>query len=144
MSQKNIDRFDEIAGRVFADLYSTFPQPRLLKLVEYVKEEPPQPNFIDNWAKREAGCNFAADTVAWLKEAGFITAGKRTDNGIPNAILTPKGLECLKLTPNSLTASAGKQLSEAAKNGSIELLKGITNQVLSVGVAIACHKIGLS
>lgn len=144
MSQSNIDRFDEIAGRVFADLYVTFPQPRILKLEEYVKEEDPQPNFVEEWAKREARCDFVADTVTWLKEAGFITAGKRAANCVPNAILTPKGLECLKLTPNSLTSSAGKQLSEAAKSGSIELLKGVTNQVLSVGVALAAHKMGLS
>ncbi|EHK8184076.1 hypothetical protein K2B91_004520 [Salmonella enterica subsp. enterica serovar Enteritidis] len=144
MSQTNIDRFDEIAGRVFADLYVTFPQPRMIKLEDYVKEEDPQPGFIEEWAKREARCDFVADTVTWLKEAGFITAGKRTANCVPNAILTPKGLECLKLTPNSLTSSAGKQLSEAAKSGSIELLKGVTNQVLSVGVALAAHKMGLS
>ncbi|WP_336855087.1 hypothetical protein [Pseudescherichia vulneris] len=144
MSQTNIDRFDEIAGRVFADLYSTFPQPTTLKLEHYVREGDPQPDFIDDWVKKEAHCDFVADTVSWLKEAGFITAGKRTANCVPYAILTPKGLECLKLTPDSLYPSAGKQLSEAAKNGSIVLLKNITNQVLSVGVALAAHKMGFS
>lgn len=144
MSQTNIDRFDEIAGRVFVDLYDSFPQPRSLKLEDYVKDEDPEQNFVMEWAKKEARCDFVNDSVSWLKEAGFITAGKRMANCVPNAVLTAKGLECLKLTPESLSSSAGKQLSEAAKSGSIELLKGITNQVLSVGVVLASHKMGIS
>ncbi|MRT11085.1 hypothetical protein GJV07_02120 [Enterobacteriaceae bacterium RIT711] len=144
MAQSNIDRFDEIAGRVFADLYSSFPQPCMLRLEAYIKDDDPLPDIVEEWACKEARCDFAADSVIWLKDAGFINSGKRSANNFPNAVLTPKGLECLKLTPDSLHPSAGKQLSDAAKNGSIDIIKGITNQVLSVGVAIAAHKIGLS
>ncbi|OUE68691.1 MULTISPECIES: hypothetical protein [Citrobacter] len=144
MSQTNIDRFDEIVGRVFADLYSSFPQPRILKLEDYAHESDPQRDFVEEWARKQARCNFVADSVTWLKNAGFITAGNRTDNFFHNAVLSPKGLECLKLTPDSLSPAAGKQLSDAAKSGSVEILKVITNQVLSVGVAIASHKMGLS
>ncbi len=144
MSQTNMDRFNEIAGRVFADLYTCFPQPRLLKLEEYVNEENPKHDPFKYWAVKEVRYDFVADTIAWLNDAGFIIAGKRQADTVPNVLLTSKGLECLKLTPNSLKSSAGKQLSEAAKSGSIELLKVITNQVLSVGVALASHKIGLS
>lgn len=144
MPQNNIDRFDEIAGRVFADLYNSFPQPRLLNLNEYANDDDPHPNNLEEWAHKEAQCDFTADSITWLKNAGFITSGNRSGNYVSNAVLTPKGLECLKLTPNSLKLSAGKQLSEAAKNGSIEVLKGITNQVLGIGVAIVSHKIGIS
>ncbi|MBW9413650.1 hypothetical protein FHC58_11995 [Enterobacter hormaechei] len=61
-----------------------------------------------------------------------------------DVILTPKGLECLKLMPESLTSSAGNELTKAVKSGSKETLKMITNHVLALGVKIMASKYGLT
>lgn len=35
MSLSNIDKFNEISGRIFADLYNSFPQPLQITFQDY-------------------------------------------------------------------------------------------------------------
>ncbi|HDT5729266.1 TPA: hypothetical protein QHI28_000169 [Enterobacter roggenkampii] len=143
MSHTNIDQFDEVTGRIFADLYCSFPEPFEIQTENY---EEPLVNSEDAVAEviaRDYQRRFVASTVSWLIESGFISVSSSTPYAFYNAVLTAKGLECLKNTPDSLSPSAGKQLNDAVRSGSFEVLKNITNQVLSVGVAIALDRIGV-
>lgn len=144
MAQSNIDKFDEIAGRIFADLYSSFPLRHPLGLHAYLDT----PNVFDpdgfTGAELTKDAEFVKSTIEWLIHADFISAGYFHGEYFTEVILTPKGLESLKLMPESLTSPAGNQLTDAVKNGSKETIKMLTNQILAVGVKIAAQKYGLS
>lgn len=140
----NIDRFDEIAGQVFADLYNSFPMTKPLGLVNYIDGDTAlDPNGFTG-AELNEDAEFVKATITWLINAGFISSGGFHGEYFTDVILTPKGLECLKLMPGSLTSTAGNQLTEAAKAGSKETLKMLTNQVLAVGVKMVAQKYGLT
>ncbi|HEN5200271.1 MULTISPECIES: hypothetical protein [Klebsiella] len=143
MPHTNIDKFDEITGRIFAHLYCSFPEPFEIRTENYEEPVVTSEDEVAEVIARDYQRRFVANTVNWLIESGFISISSRTPNSFYNAVLTAKGLECLKKTPDSVSPSVGKQLNDAVRSGSIEVIKNITNQVLSVGVAIALHKIGI-
>lgn len=144
MPKTNIDKFDEITGRIFADLYGAFPQPQHIPFSSYIDEEMPVGENVDHKAFQDAQEEFIQDTVTWLIEAGFINAASLGNGCYYNAVLTAKGLECLKLIPNSLGVSAGKGLKDAVVAGSLDVVKSIANQVLAAGVSLALAKVGIS
>ncbi|MDO2452874.1 hypothetical protein [Enterobacter asburiae] len=92
----------------------------------------------------EAKLSFVEDSIQWLVGAGFITGRSYADSGFKGVVLTAKGLESLKKTPDSIRPSNGTQLNEAVKSGSAAAVKTIANQVLSAGVTLALHKIGMA
>ncbi|MFK3711823.1 hypothetical protein [Leclercia adecarboxylata] len=143
MAQSNIDMFDEITGRVFADLYNNFPCFYFLRPEDYTAPIEKSDDFMQDIIEGEARLSFVADSFYWLVESGFISGKKMADGSIKGAVLTAKGLECLKKTPDSLRPSNGTQLTEAVKSGSAAAVKNIANQVLSAGVTIALNKIGI-
>lgn len=146
MPKTNIDKFDEITGRIFADLYGAFPQPQHIPFSSYIDEDEEMPvgENVDLLAYQDAQEEFIQDTVTWLIEAGFINAASLGNGCYYNAVLTAKGLECLKLIPNSLGVSAGKGLKDAVVAGSLDVVKSIANQVLAAGVSLALAKVGIS
>lgn len=78
-------------------------------------------------------------TASWLVEAGYIWAEEVRESTLNGAILSPKGLEVLKATPESLSSgeTLGERMSELVKAGSYSLLSKVVDKALSIGVAIA-------
>ncbi|WP_281083921.1 hypothetical protein [Klebsiella quasivariicola] len=147
MAKSNIDKFDEITGMLFAKLFSSFPEPVDIRLEDYVPEEDIAPlEHIDPWILEEARCEFVAHSIRWLIESGYITIFNFNNDGhvFYGVVLTAKGLECLKMTPDSLRPSAGTQLAAAASSGSMEVLKSVVNQVLGAGISIAMQRVVMS
>ncbi|EMS9949624.1 hypothetical protein WMA84_001162 [Enterobacter hormaechei subsp. xiangfangensis] len=140
----NIDRFDEIAGQVFADLYNTFPLTKTLGLANYIEGDSALDPDGFTGAELTAEAEFVKATITWLINAGFLSSDGFHGEYFMDVILTPKGLECLKLMPDSLTSPAGNELTKAVKSGSKETLKMITNHVLALGVKIMASKYGLT
>lgn len=106
----NIDQFNQITGRVFAELYEAFPSKVSLSPKKIVED-----SDID-W-------NVANASIAWLREYGYLHADSETLSGDFNgSVLTPKGLAILNAVPDSLEVkeSYGALLANAAKDTIVE------------------------
>jgi len=139
MSTSNIERFDQLTGRIFADLYEAFPMPRTLSDRSYSSIIEPDQPATDGKQSSDPGQFFTA-TITWLVNSGYITTFQARLNGrftYDGCVLTAKGLEVLKSIPSSVGGkSFGQSLQEAAKAGSKEALKKITGEVLSFGLGV--------
>ncbi|MHA1009587.1 hypothetical protein [Enterobacter roggenkampii] len=144
MSQSNIDKFDEITGRIFANLYETFPQPITINFEEYTTSlatsNDPVDGVIHNYFERQ----FVSDSVVWLRDSGYITSVSNDEYSIHGTILTAKGLECLKKVPASLDPrpSFGSQLVEAVRGGSLDAVKTLSSTVITAGAALTSQHLG--
>lgn len=138
MAKSNIEQFDEYTGKIFAILFAKFPVPTFLKMSEV---EPNGLEFSEHTQMLvlNADGRFFAATAEWLREAGYVRFSEISQDGyVQKAVLSAKALEVLKAIPNSLTSSSiGEQLQEAAKGGMLDALKGLTNEALSRGLAMA-------
>ncbi|QKN82203.1 hypothetical protein [Scandinavium goeteborgense] len=143
MSKSNIDRFDEIAGRVFADLYDSFPLPIHLKTEDYLQKDTiPSEDPIDGTMRYSIEEEIIEATIKWLNNAEFLCYGAERDHVFVNVTLTPKGLESLKLMPDSVKGPTGSQLSDAVKTGGIETIKMLANHAIGIGARITAQKFG--
>ncbi|MBU5923530.1 hypothetical protein [Enterobacter sichuanensis] len=140
----NIDRFDEIEVQKFADLYNMFPLSKALGLSTYIEGDSALDPDRFTGAELTSDAGFVKATITWLIDAGYLSSGGFHAEYFMDVILTPKGLECLKLTPDSLKSPAGNELTKAVKSGSKETPKKITNHVLGLGVKIMASKYGLT
>src|SRR3990167_2175961 len=131
MSASNIERFDEIAGEVFAKLYSYFPVPCLLKAGDYVA--------TPSVANEHLGCDVPSEEaefffacIRWLESAGYITTKAENELYVADVLLTSKGLEVLRAVPASLQgkASIGERLNEVATKGGKELARSLVAEAL--------------
>jgi len=144
MPESNIDRFNEVTGKIFASLYCAFPVPIDIHLRDFIDGEVlVQDDETLTGYDMSEGALFVDSTVKWLANADFIQIGDNGFESFYSVVLTPKGLECLKRTPDSLSAPGGSPISEAVKSGSKEALKMLANQVLSIGMKIAAQKMGM-
>ena len=128
----NIERFNELTARILADLYQAFPVPHKIHATDYG----PEPSADCN-GKPDADTLFFAATVRWLIESGYIRCADDGGFVFLRAVLTPKGLEALCVTPRSLQGEAplGERLSEALKSGSKSLLAETIKAVLAAGAS---------
>lgn len=136
---RNIEKFDEITGIVFAKLYDNFPMKvdlnsgEILNCMEEVKsskDSHKEDETFDDLTK------FIPDTIRWLKGEGYITMQMQTfENKFIGMTLTGRGLSSLKAIPDSVSGklSTGEELSEAVKLGGKEALIKAANQALSAG-----------
>lgn len=143
MAHSNIDKFNEITGRLFADLYNSFPRPLQVTTADYMEDLVPLADPVEETVRIYAQCSFVADSIKWLLDAGFISASSHNADFFYNVILTEKGLECLKKTPDSALPSTGTQLSDAVKMQSAEAVKAFASSVISAGVSVAFRHAGL-
>lgn len=145
MSQPNINKFNEITGRIFSALYDSFPQPLQINFEDYLTPLTSPNNPVDEVADNFFGCQFVSDSATWIKEAGYITSVSSDRFSFYGTVLTAKGLECLKKVPTSLDSqpSFGKQLGDAVKGGSVDALRTITSSVITVGAAFTAQRFGL-
>ncbi|WP_409284307.1 hypothetical protein [Pseudomonas protegens] len=149
MSDSNIERFDEITGKVFAHLYQSFPIPTSMG-AEFVGVKissttltphigAPSGGIYDLSVEERKTFDIFIHSVNWLAKAGYIDVSDRLHTTFYGVTLTAKGLEVLKATPSSLDSapSIGQQLITAAKGGFAEQLQSLTSSALKRGIALA-------
>jgi hypothetical protein len=145
MAVSNIEKFDDITGKIFAELYQSFPLPQALMAEDFVENV----MRIDEQHGAEIptiDAEFFIATAEWLMHAGYITCKPHPYTYVSNAVLTAKGLEVLKAIPESVTSklSIGEQLAVSAKEGGKEVGRGLVSEAFSIGVKILSPMIGLS
>ena len=129
----NIKKFNEITGITLASLYESFPIKKTFIVESLFPETIPDP-FDAPLINHDA--IFVTETISWLVEHGYISANIQYGYSFSDAVLTAKGLELLKLIPNSLELSFGDQLAEAAKSGIKDTIVSVTSSVLTTGTAL--------
>ncbi|MBH9667938.1 hypothetical protein JAO10_15400 [Burkholderia contaminans] len=140
----NIEKFDELAANVFANLYENFPV-RISLFKNTFGYDLSYKRSADGGAILNAPDDYAffTDTLKWLRMAGYIDFTTSASGPWGNAVLTAKGLEVLKATPSSISPSQpmGDYLAQGIRNGAkVAVSKGIT-YVLSQGASLAWHAI---
>ncbi|MGK5079627.1 hypothetical protein [Janthinobacterium sp. HLX7-2] len=140
MTLSNIDAFDELTGRIFAKLYENFPKPILLDARRFLDggEAAVYDARSFTGAKLTPQAEAFVYTAAWLVQEGYIAVRphSKTNTGFSGAALSEKGLAALKAVPDSLAtrATLGERLVQSVKAGTMETLKSIASEVLSVCV----------
>ena len=144
MSVSNIDKFNEMTGKLLGELYLNFPIPRLLAVEQFVESavEWSEERQVDVPSK---DAEFFIATAGWLIGAGYINGGVFPYTHVADAVLTAKGLDVLNATPRSLTHahSLREQLAEIAREGSKESFKGLLAEELISGAKIIAPAVGL-
>ncbi|KMT53562.1 hypothetical protein [Pseudomonas fildesensis] len=143
MAASNIERFDELTGKIFGALYASFPIRIHLQSRHFIAEHIfDNPHAQDPVRRQEINMFYA--TVRWLSDAGYLTY-RESSGAIEDAVLTAKGLEVLKATPSSLDAgpSIGERLSTAGKEEGKELFRGLVTEALGLGARLISPLVGL-
>lgn len=135
----NIDLFNEYTGRTFAHLYEHFPIEKSIPIRLIVGSDVLHEETANGAMKPTKECEIAFGTVKWLHETGYITATPHPYESFSNAVLTAKGLELLKLTPDALKSSIGDRLIDACKKGASESLVKLSSTALTSGLGMAFH-----
>lgn len=142
--KQNIQKFDELVGRIFSELYESFPVPKSIK-ADVWDDYMADLNEGGLGAQFQTESDFFNSTVEWLMHAGFIRYKEINFGGRANGcVLTAKGLEILKAIPKSLEPSLGEKLIEASKSGVVEQVRSLTGQALSYGVSLALSATGIA
>ncbi|WP_312679870.1 hypothetical protein [Stutzerimonas nitrititolerans] len=139
----NIKQFDALVGKIFADLYESFPIELVMQPENYISVlldvSKPEEELL-GVAMLDA-VSFYEATHRWLRKAGFIEV-LSSNSEESRVVLTAKGLEALKLMPDSLGGdSLGDRLSQAAREGVVDQVRVLTGQVLGFGVRMGTEMI---
>ncbi|VVP05437.1 hypothetical protein PS903_03001 [Pseudomonas fluorescens] len=145
MAVSNIEKFDDITAKVFAELYLSFPVPKTLMAEDFVESA----MVFDERHGMEIptdDAEFFIATAEWLMQAGYLTCKPYPYLRVDNAVLTAKGLEILKAIPDSVNSKStiGEELATTAKEGGKEFARGLVSEALGLGVRIFSPMIGLS
>lgn len=153
MSTRNIDRFNEITGLIFGQLYEAFPipiglRPKLIGIDE-------RPGAVEGAAaaatlgleEQSKDEVLFKHSVTWLIQAEYLVCGDHLHGStyFANARLTAKGLEVLNAIPTALTKREplGEQLVAASKSGGKELVRSITTEALGFGARLGMKAFGI-
>ncbi|EEW5073780.1 hypothetical protein CCF09_000091 [Escherichia coli] len=134
----NLDVFNETVGKTFAFLYETFPRKVTIDVCSLTGVS--GPTFEEDRSSRSQlleAFELRRDSIAWLVDAGYVSAKSSPPHYFLDAVLTSKGLELLKLDPESLRESFGDKLVEAAKSGSMDAIKSTASSALTAGISFA-------
>ncbi|PTT02208.1 hypothetical protein [Pseudomonas sp. HMWF006] len=145
MTASNIKKFDELTGQILGVLYEGFPVPRPLLLGDLMPGGISFDERIGFDVPNKHG-EFLFASIEWLAESGYLRYKQKIHaTGYTDCVLTAKGLEVLKATPDSLSteSSLGEQLVDASKIGAKSLVGDLAGQVLSIGVKFATNHFGL-
>jgi hypothetical protein len=136
MNNTHIDLFDKSVTVVLATLYKEFPIPTQLSFNElafdlWEDEDDDQKHF-----KRHS---VIANTIKWLERSGYLWAEKIDEYDAYEVVLSPSGLELLKMpsslkeSDKSLTKSVGESLLETMKSGTKDAAKDLIKKALTEG-----------
>lgn len=138
----NIELFDEYTGKMLAELYQKFPMPVYLDIrdVSGFLEVNEYGTVLDGNGNPSKEADIALATLEWLIESGYIkTRDTRSNYGFGRCVLTAKGLEVLKASPDSLKEKKylGDMLVTAVKSGTTDSVKEMTKLIISKGIQLA-------
>jgi hypothetical protein len=140
MATSNVDRFDQLTGKIFAALYESFPIPVDLEYREFVDVILVDPDDTPEGKKQILeGKEFFHASFRWLESSGYLTIGTQGIGSpkINGCVLTAKALEALKAIPDNLSGeSIGSRLQTAAKDGMVETIKSLTGKALGIGATM--------
>ena len=127
--KNNIDLFNEYVAVIFSHLYEKFPVPSRLSAREA------SGNLEDSHHKISKNTEICIETIRWLKEAGYIWYEKEHTFGAYDAVLSQKGLELLKVVPESLKEdkSVGDKLLEVMASGGKSAASDLIKLALTQG-----------
>ncbi|KQB54453.1 hypothetical protein AQS70_07540 [Pseudomonas endophytica] len=139
MSVTNIDKFNDLAGKIFAELYERFPIPCTLIARELATPTcTSEGNGLCLLELSNSDAEFFNATARWLIGSGYLNGEILPDTHVSGAILTIKGLEALKAMPHCLThgLSIRQRLAETMKEGSKETLKSVLAEEIALGAKL--------
>ena len=123
----NLDMFNEITAKVFAECYENFPVTIDCNQDDYVTTVDTGPNEI------------FYETMLWLKEYDYITfweheMGARTFYHVQ---LTEKGLSALNMVPDSLKekVTMGSKIASAVKSGAKDIMSECIRQAVKYSIS---------
>lgn len=123
-----------------AFLYENFPLEKTIRIRNLIDDAPIDVTLENGATVPSKECEIAFATIKWLIEAGYISAKGHPYASFSDAVLTAKGLELLKLTPDSLTESFGDTLLAASKGavteGTKDVIGQVTSKALTAGLSI--------
>ncbi|WP_272660624.1 hypothetical protein [Providencia sp. PROV150] len=139
---ENIVKFNEVTGITLAHLYEKFPVKTSFLLSTLFPDT--QIISAENTGIPQVNLNsiFVSSAIDWLIETGYIT-GQIDPRQAKNLVLTSKGLELLKLIPNSIDGSSsfGDELVKATKTGTKEVLVNVASSLLTSGISVLYNTI---
>lgn len=108
-------KYDDLAYRVFKQYSSGTDEELFFNAVEYSE--------------------LAVATLDWLTEAGYLWVSKKVHGSVKGVTLTPKSLELLNATPESIESktSIGTALANESKKLGRETVLSIVQTVLAEG-----------
>jgi hypothetical protein len=132
-SASNIDIFNQAVGILFGKLYEKFPERINLDLNELAFE------LFDGDQIGEALYMethvLLSETIRWLDQAGYIWTGLINKWEANEVVLSPKGLEVLKVVQDSSQQkSIGESLSIVLKSGAKEAAKTAIQGLVSIAL----------
>lgn len=134
----NIELFNGITGKLLAILYQNFPQETEISHSKFLEDFIDPDDFDGAFNMPE----MVKATLIWLDKAGYIwLKPPKGYGGTYSAVLSPKGLETLKMVPDSL--ESGKTLGERIIDFSNEQFGEGMNQLaktaISEGIKLILH-----
>lgn len=139
---RNIDHFNLCVAQVLGECFESFPV-----RIDFEFEALGQKVF-DDYVAGSAGdspydpaeySRYAAATIDWLADAGYIWVGRKINSEVLAVTLTPKSLELLSAMPESLkeNASVGSVLASETKTLGREGVLELVRVVLAAGAKYA-------
>ena len=139
---RNIELFDEYTALILSRLYEHFPVKCRLNVREITGHSDTDKFGVivapDGRESKEA--EIARATIEWLADTGYL----RAENASPpfaymSCVLTARGLELLKATPQSvsLKETIGDKLVRLVGEGSMDLAKDAARA--AVALAVSAH-----
>lgn len=135
----NIDVFNETVGKTFAFLYESFPRKVTIDVCALTGVSAPTFEEKDPAVRKQKheALVLRYYSIEWLIAAGYVSADAVPFESFDKAVLTAKGLELLKLDPESLKQSLGDKLVDATKSGAIDAIKSTASSALTTGISFA-------
>ncbi|EJE4150215.1 hypothetical protein P5E07_23090 [Vibrio parahaemolyticus] len=142
---RNIDIFESYSALLFAHLYEHFPlrvnvkaYDLAMKIDETLWDESKTPldhaPFIHKYNQHKSPVGLAKPTIQWLKLAGLIDYEAEKGSEFTKMVLTPKGLESIKVDPDveiKLLNAAKSILIDTSKETAQKELKEAFSGIIS-------------
>ena len=126
-----------MTGRILGRLYESFPLPVALQAAKFIGEDKAKRCNAQGFPDPTHEEMLFVATVRWLAAAGYLAHSNTTNSpDFPGCVLTPKGLEVLRMVPGSLQAPLGAQLADAARTQAAPTLSALVVQALSAGAQL--------
>ena len=123
----NLDMFNEITAKVFAECYENFPVTIDCNQDDYVTTVDTEPNEI------------FYETMLWLKEYDYITFWEHEMEArtFYHVQLTEKGLSALNMVPDSLKekVTMGSKIASAVKSGAKDIMSECIRQAVKYSIS---------